>query len=286
MTAQLIDGKAIAAKVQREVSESAAAFQAEHGRVPALHAILVGDDPSSAIFVRNKERALLASGMTSQVVRLPATTSEAELVQHVRALNADENVDGILVQLPLPAAVDADHVIGAVDPRKDVDGITPFNAGLLASGRPALIPCTPLGCLRLLHEVEFNVAGKRVLVIGRGALVGRPMAHLLLTFNATVTIAHSQTPNADLAELVKQADLVVAAAGQAGLVRGEWIKPGAVVLDVGLNRNAEGKLCGDVELETAKERASFITPVPGGVGPMTTVTLAVNTLAAARARLA
>ncbi|HET6340418.1 MAG TPA: bifunctional 5,10-methylenetetrahydrofolate dehydrogenase/5,10-methenyltetrahydrofolate cyclohydrolase [Polyangiales bacterium] len=284
MTAQLIDGKAIAAKVQREVSESVAAFQAEHGRVPALHAILVGDDPSSAIFVRNKERALAASGMTSQVMRLPATTSEAELVQHVRALNADENVDGILVQLPLPAAVDADHVIGAIDPRKDVDGITPFNAGLLASGRPALIPCTPLGCLRLLHEVQFNVAGKRVLVIGRGALVGRPIAHLLLTFNATVTIAHSQTT--DLAELVKQADLVVAAAGQAGLVHGEWIKPGAVVLDAGLNRNAEGKLCGDVEHEAAKERASFITPVPGGIGPMTTVTLAVNTLAAARARLA
>lgn len=283
MTAQLLDGKAVAATVQREVSQAVAAFQAEHGRVPALHAMLVGDDPGSAVYVRNKERALAASGMTSRVLRLPATTTEAELLQHVRALNSADDVDGILVQLPLPAAVDSELVNAAIDPRKDVDGVTPFNIGLLASGRPALVPCTPLGCLRLLQEARCDVAGRRALVIGRSALVGRPMAHLLLAFNATVTIAHSHTT--ELSELVKQAEIVVAAAGHAGLVRGEWIKPGAVVIDVANNRNAAGKLCGDVEFEAARERASFITPVPGGVGPMTTATLAVNTLAAARARL-
>jgi methylenetetrahydrofolate dehydrogenase (NADP+)/methenyltetrahydrofolate cyclohydrolase len=282
MTAQLIDGKAVAAKVQREVSEAVAAFKNEVGRAPALHVVLVGDDPSSAIFVRNKERALAAAGLTSEVVKLPETVTQAELEAQVRRLNEDDRVDGILVQLPLPAAIDADLVIAMIDPRKDVDGLTPYNAGRLALGRPAIVPCTPLGCLRLLQEAQCSPAGKHALVIGRSALTGRPMAQLLLTFNATVTIAHSQT--ADLEACVRQADIVYSAAGRAGLVRGAWIKQGAVVLDVGLNRNAAGKLCGDVEFEAARERASFITPVPGGVGPMTAATLAVNTLAAAHAR--
>jgi methylenetetrahydrofolate dehydrogenase (NADP+) / methenyltetrahydrofolate cyclohydrolase len=286
MTAQLIDGKAVAQKVQLEVTQATAAFRAEHGRAPALHAILVGDDPGSAVYVRNKERALAAAGMDGHVLRLPAETSEAELLAHVEALNAAANVDAILVQLPLPAAIDPNRILDAVDPRKDVDGLTAHNAGLLALGRPALVPCTPLGCLRLLEETGCDLAGKSALVIGRSALVGRPMAQLLMTRDATVTVtvAHSRTNN--LAELVARADVLVSAAGVAALVKGEWIKPGAVVIDVGMNRNPQGKLCGDVELEAARERAAFITPVPGGVGPMTVVMLAVNTLAAARARAA
>jgi methylenetetrahydrofolate dehydrogenase (NADP+)/methenyltetrahydrofolate cyclohydrolase len=286
MAAQLIDGKAVAQKVQLEVAEGTAAFRAEHGRAPALHAILVGDDPGSAVYVRNKERALAAVGMDGHVLRLPAETSEAEIRRHVEALNVAANVDGILVQLPLPAAVDANRIVDAVDPRKDVDGLTPHNAGLLALGRPALVPCTPLGCLRLLEEIGCDLTGKSALVIGRSALVGRPMAQLLTTrdVTVTVTIAHSRTKN--LAELVSRAEVLVSATGRAGLVKGEWIRPGAVVIDVGTNRNDQGKLCGDVDFEAARERASFITPVPGGVGPMTVVMLAVNTLAAARARIA
>jgi methylenetetrahydrofolate dehydrogenase (NADP+)/methenyltetrahydrofolate cyclohydrolase len=286
MTAQLIDGKAVAQKVQREVAEAVAAFSAEHGRAPALHAILVGDDPGSAIYVRNKERALTAVGMSGHVVRLPAEISEPELLAHVEALNANPGVDAILVQLPLPAAVDENRVVAAVDPSKDVDGLTPHNAGLLALGRPALVPCTPLGCLRLLDEVGCDLAGKSALVIGRSALVGRPMAQLLMTRDATVTVTVAHSRSLNLGELVARADVLVSAAGQAALVKGEWIKLGAVVIDVAMNRNAEGKLCGDVEFEAARARASFITPVPGGVGPMTVAMLAVNTLAAARARVA
>lgn len=286
MTAQLIDGKAVAQKVQREVAEATAAFRAEHGRAPVLHAILVGDDPASAVYVRNKERALAAAGMDGRVLRLPAEISEKELLAHVEALNLAANVDAILVQLPLPAAIDSNRVADSVDPRKDVDGLTAHNAGLLALGRPGFVPCTPLGCLRLLEEIGCDLTGKSALVIGRSALVGRPMAQLLVTRDATVTvtIAHGRTTN--LAELVSRAEVLVSAAGRAGLVKGEWIKPSAVVIDVGMNRNEQGKLCGDVEFDAARERASFITPVPGGVGPMTVVMLAVNTLAAAQARVA
>jgi methylenetetrahydrofolate dehydrogenase (NADP+)/methenyltetrahydrofolate cyclohydrolase len=287
MTAQRIDGRAIAQKVQREVADAVRAFQAKYGRVPALHVILVGEDPGSVVYVRNKERALAESGMQGHVTRLPVETTEAVLLGQVAALNADPGVDGILVQLPLPVAIDSDRVLEAVDPRKDVDGLTAYNAGLLALGRPGLVPCTPLGCLRLIEEVGCQLAGKRALVIGRSALVGRPVAQLLTMKDATVvTIAHSRTSVEDLAALVGEADVLVSAAGVAGLVRGAWIKPGAVVIDVGMNRDSQGKLCGDVEFAAASERAAFITPVPGGVGPMTTAMLAVNTLAAARARLA
>lgn len=283
MAAQLIDGKQIAQKVQREVAEGVAQFRAEHGRVPLLHAILVGEDPNSAIYVRNKERGLAAAGMGSEVSRLPATTSEAELLTRVDALNAAPHVDAILVQLPLPEGVDADRVVASVDPAKDVDGLTLHNAALLALGRPCLAPCTPAGCVRLLDEIGCELTGKSALVIGRSALVGRPIAQLLLARDATVTVAHSKSQN--LAELVARADVLVSAAGRAGLVRGAWIKPGAVVIDVGQNRDAQNKLCGDVEL-SAHERAAFITPVPGGVGPMTVAMLCVNTLEAARRRMA
>jgi methylenetetrahydrofolate dehydrogenase (NADP+) / methenyltetrahydrofolate cyclohydrolase len=283
MAAQRIDGKLVAQKVQREVAEGLDEFRAEHGRVPALHVILVGDDPSSAIYVRNKDRALTALGMKSEVLRLASDTSEADLLAHVAALNASPQVDGILVQLPLPAAVNADRVVQSVDPAKDVDGLTLHNAGLLALGRPTLAPCTPLGCIRLLDEVGCKLPGARALVIGRSALVGRPIAQLLLARDATVTVAHSRTRN--LEEVVASADVLVSAAGRAGLVKGEWVKPGAVVIDVGQNRDAQNKLCGDVEV-TAFERASYMTPVPGGVGPMTVAMLAANTLEAAKRRVA
>lgn len=283
MAAQLIDGKQIAQRVQREVAEGVAQFVANHGRVPVLHAVLVGDDPNSAIYVRNKERGLAAVGMGSEVSRLPASTSEADLLTRVAELNAAAHVDAILVQLPLPEGVDADRVVASVDPGKDVDGLTLHNAALLALGKPCLTPCTPLGCVRLLDEIGCELAGKSALVIGRSALVGRPIAQLLLARDATVTVAHSKTQN--LAELVARADVLVSAAGRAGLVKGAWIKPGAVVIDVGQNRDAQNKLCGDVEL-SAHERAAFITPVPGGVGPMTVAMLSVNTLEAARRRTA
>ena len=282
MTAQIIDGKAIAAKVQRELGDAVAEFWNDHGRVPSLRAIIVGDDKSSQTLVRNKQRMVDGAGMTSEVQHVAADVSEADLRARVSVANADPEVDAILVQLPLPAMLDTDRVLASIDVRKDVDGLTPHNAGLLAAGKPLLIPGTARGCLRLLDEIDYKLAGKRVLVIGRSALVGRPTAQLLLTRDATVTTAHSQTT--DLPQWVADSDVVVAAAGKAGLVRGAWIKPGAVVIDVGLNRDADGKLCGDVEFTAASERAAFITPVPGGVGPMTAVMLAANTLAAARLR--
>ena len=283
MPAELIDGKLIAKQVEREVSEGVAAFRKQHGRAPALRLILVGDDADSHSFVRSKDRVLVATGIASDVQHLPAGISEADLCERVRAANADPEVDAILIQLPLPASIDTDRVLATINPLKDVDGLTPHNAGLLALGKPGLVPGTPRGCLRLLDEVKCELAGKRALVIGRSALVGRPMALLLLARGATLSIAHSQTT--DLDRLVSEADVVIAAAGKLGLVRGEWIKLGAVVLDVGLNRDANGKRCGDVDFAVARERASFITPVPGGVGPMTAVMLAANTLTAAQRRL-
>jgi methylenetetrahydrofolate dehydrogenase (NADP+)/methenyltetrahydrofolate cyclohydrolase len=282
MSAQLIDGKAVARTIQLAAREGAIAFAAAHGRAPALHFILVGDDPASHKHVGNKERAIGNAGMRAGVDRLPADTAPAALLARVRELNGDPSVDGILVQLPLPAHFDTDAVLAAIDPGKDVDGLTPHNAGLLALGRARLMACTPLGCMRLIEETGVDLAGKRALVIGRSALVGRPVSSLLLARDATVTIAHSHTR--ELYELAAQADVVVSAAGVAGLVCGAWIKPGAVVIDVGQNRNAEGKLCGDVEFEAARERAGFITPVPGGVGPMTVAMLVANTLRAAQAR--
>jgi methylenetetrahydrofolate dehydrogenase (NADP+)/methenyltetrahydrofolate cyclohydrolase len=283
MTAQIIDGRSIGEQVQNQVRERVATFVAEHGRPPGLHVVLVGEDPASAVYVRNKEQSSLKVGMRGALHRLPADTSQAALLSLVARLNQDLEVDGILVQMPLPAQIDAETVIASIDPAKDVDGLTPVNAGLLVLGRPQLVPCTPLGCLRLLDEIHYDLQGKSALVIGRSSLVGKPMAHLLLSRHATVTIAHSRSR--DLNALVAEADVVVAAVGKEAIVRGASIRPGAVVIDVGMNRNAQGKLCGDVEFEAAKERAAFITPVPRGVGPMTVAMLLENTLTAANARL-
>jgi methylenetetrahydrofolate dehydrogenase (NADP+)/methenyltetrahydrofolate cyclohydrolase len=282
MTAQLIDGKQIAARVRAEVQERAAAFAKARGRKPGLEVVLVGDDPASHVYVNSKEKASNEAGIRGAVHRLPATATQAEVVALVQQLNARDDVDGILVQLPLPKHIDSETVIATVDPKKDVDGLTAINAGLLALGREGLRPCTPFGCMRLLDEVRCDPEGKRAVVVGRSNLVGKPIAQMLLARNATVTMAHSRTP--DLGAVVAEADIVIAAAGKRDLIRGAWIKPGAVVIDVGTNRNDKGKLCGDVEFEAAKARASYITPVPGGVGPMTIAMLLSNTIDAANAR--
>lgn len=284
MAAQLLDGKAIAAKVRGEVAEGVAAFQRSHGRAPGLDVVLVGDDAASQVYVRGKEKASNEVGMRGRVHRLPATTSQDELLRLVGELAADPTVDGILVQLPLPKHIDEKTVLDAVPFEKDVDGFHPMNVGLLVSGRPALVACTPKGCMRLLREAGCDPSGKHAVVVGRSNIVGKPMAHLLLAANATVTIAHSKT--ADLAEVCRTADILVAAVGRLHLVRGDWVKPGAVVIDVGMNRKPDGKLAGDVAFEEAREKASWITPVPGGVGPMTIACLLENTLAAATARAA
>jgi len=282
MAAELIDGKAVAKKVRAEVKAQALAFEQRHGRKAGLEVVLVGDDPASQVYVRNKERMSHKVGLRGAVHRLAADSSQAKVLSLVHELNAREDVDGILVQMPLPAHLDAAAVIGAIDSEKDVDGLTPTNAGLLCLGREGLRPCTPVGCMRLLNEVNCDPKGKRALVIGRSTLVGKPMAQLLLERHATVTIAHSRTE--DLEQLVAQSDIVVAAVGRRDLVKGAWVKPGAVVIDVGMNRDAAGELCGDVEFAAAAERAGYITPVPGGVGPMTIAMLLRNTVTAAAAR--
>lgn len=286
MSAELIDGKAFAAALRLRVGAAVARFEAEAGRVPGLAVVLVGEDPASSVYVRNKGKQTREAGMLSFEHKLSADTGQAELVALVEALNADPAVDGILVQLPLPPQIDDKAVIGAIDPAKDVDGFHVVNAGKLAVGEPALVPCTPLGCLMLLKDRLGSLAGKSAVVIGRSNIVGKPMAQLLLGESCTVTIAHSRT--ADLPAVVRGADIVVAAVGRAEMVRGDWIKPGAVVIDVGINRiaGAEGKtrLVGDVATAEAAEHAAAITPVPGGVGPMTIAVLLRNTLVAARAR--
>jgi methylenetetrahydrofolate dehydrogenase (NADP+)/methenyltetrahydrofolate cyclohydrolase len=282
MTAQLLDGKVIAAKVRAEVAAGVAAFVAQHGRPPGLDVVLIGENAASQVYVRSKEKSSNEVGMRGRVHRLPATTSQEELLGLLAALNADEAVDGILVQLPLPKHIDEQRVLDAILPSKDVDGFHPMNAGLLATGRPALVPCTPRGCMRMLAETGTKLAGKRAVVVGRSNIVGKPMAQVLLAEHATVTIAHSRT--ADLAEVCREADVLVAAVGKAKLVQGDWVKPGAIVLDVGMNRTDEGKLVGDVDFDAAKERASWISPVPGGVGLMTVACLLENTLRAATLR--
>ncbi|HJK93778.1 MAG TPA: bifunctional methylenetetrahydrofolate dehydrogenase/methenyltetrahydrofolate cyclohydrolase FolD [Polyangiaceae bacterium LLY-WYZ-15_(1-7)] len=282
MAGQLLDGKAIAKKVRAEVKQRAEAFFEAHGRKPGLHVVLVGEDPASQVYVRNKERAAGKAGLDGHVHRLPADTTQADLEALVAKLNADPAIDGILVQLPLPEQLEAQPVLDLIDPSKDVDGLTPMSAGLLMDGRPGLRPCTPSGCMRMLEETGVELEGKRALVVGRSLLVGKPVALMLLAKNATVTMAHSRTK--ELAARVAEADVVVAAVGRAELVKGEWVKEGAVVLDVGINRNEEGKLIGDVEFAAAKERASWITPVPGGVGPMTIAMLLANTVTAAERR--
>jgi methylenetetrahydrofolate dehydrogenase (NADP+) / methenyltetrahydrofolate cyclohydrolase len=277
----LIDGKAVAARVRAEVGQAAAALRAR-GVAPTLAVVLVGDDPASAIYVRSKTKAAREVGVDVRDHKLPATTAQAELAALIEALNRDPGVDGILVQLPLPPTLDADAVIDALDPAKDVDGLHPTSLGYLAQGRPRFAPCTPRGCMRLLAEVDAELDGARAVVIGRSRLVGKPIALLLGNANATVTLCHSRTR--DLADEVRRADIVVAAVGRAEIVRGAWIKPGAVVLDVGINRTPDGKLIGDVELAAAAERARAITPVPGGVGPMTIACLLENTVTAATRR--
>jgi methylenetetrahydrofolate dehydrogenase (NADP+) / methenyltetrahydrofolate cyclohydrolase len=284
MTAQILDGKSIAKKVRDEVTAEVARFVAAHGRPPGLSVVLVGEDPASVVYTRNKEKACKEAGMKGELHRLPPTTTERELTSLLERLNAADDVDGILVQLPLPKGIDEQKVLDLVRPEKDVDGFHPVNAGLLSSGRPHLVPCTPRGCMRFLEEARIDPTGMRALVVGRSNIVGKPMAQLLLAKHATVTIAHSRTR--DLAERCREADILVAAIGRAHMIRGDWIKEGAVVLDVGINRTDEGKLVGDVDTEAAKARAGFITPVPGGVGPMTIACLLENTLVAARARAA
>jgi methylenetetrahydrofolate dehydrogenase (NADP+)/methenyltetrahydrofolate cyclohydrolase len=279
--AQLIDGKAVAARVRAEVQAETEALRARTGLVPGLAVVRVGEDPASKIYVTGKKRAAEQVGFRSWEHHLEASVSQAELLALVERLNADPAVHGILVQLPLPRHIDAETIITAVRPEKDVDGFHPLNAGRLSLGRPGLRPCTPVGVMRLLEEVGFRPAGQRAVVVGRSNIVGKPMALLLLQADATVTLCHRKS---DLAAEVARADLVVAAAGAPELIRGAWVKPGAVVIDVGMNRKADGKLVGDVEFAAAAERASAITPVPGGVGPMTIAMLMRNTLLAATGR--
>lgn len=285
MAAKILDGKAIAQKVRDEVREGVARFTAAHGRPPGLDVVLVGDDPASVAYTRSKEKQSSDVGMRSRLHRLAAETTEAELLARIAELNADDSVDGILVQLPLPAHIREHRVLDAIDPAKDADGLHPLNMGLLAMGRPgSLVPATPSGCMRLLAEAGVEIAGARALVVGRSNLVGRPMASLLLAQHATVAIAHSRTR--DLPALCREADILVVAAGKARLIAGDWIKEGATVIDVGMNRDEAGKLVGDVDFDAAKERAAWITPVPGGVGPMTIAALLATTLRAAEARAA
>jgi methylenetetrahydrofolate dehydrogenase (NADP+)/methenyltetrahydrofolate cyclohydrolase len=278
VSARIIDGKAVAAALRARLAGEVAALPFQ----PGLAVVLVGDDPASTVYVRSKDRAAREAGIAARTLRLPATTSEAELLAVVAGLNADPTVDGILVQLPLPAPLRAQAVIDAIDPAKDVDGLHPVNAGRLANGLPGLVPCTPLGAMKLLAEAGVVLRGARALVLGRSVLVGRPVAALLTNADATVTIAHSRTR--DLAAECRRADVLVAAVGRAEMVRGDWIAPGAVVIDVGINRLDDGRLVGDVAYAEAVAVAGAITPVPGGVGPMTIACLLENTVTAAKAR--
>jgi methylenetetrahydrofolate dehydrogenase (NADP+) / methenyltetrahydrofolate cyclohydrolase len=286
MTAKRIDGKAAGQAIRDKVASLVPDFELSTGRAPGLATVLVGEDPASAVYVRSKNRATAEAGMIGFAHNLPDTISEDELLLLVAALNADARVDGILIQLPLPPQIAADRVIASVDPAKDVDGFHAINAGRLATGLDALVPCTPLGCLYLLKAELGDLTGLDAVVIGRSNIVGKPMAQLLLAENATVTIAHSRTR--ELPEVVRRADIVVAAVGRPEMVRGDWIKPGATVVDVGINRivGADGtsRMVGDVAYDEAAEIAAAITPVPGGVGPLTIAMLMRNTLVAAHRR--
>jgi methylenetetrahydrofolate dehydrogenase (NADP+)/methenyltetrahydrofolate cyclohydrolase len=279
----IIDGKAIAARVRAEVAAQVREIETRAGVKPGLALIRVGNDPASEVYVRGKAKACAETGMAGFEHILPEATSQAELLALVAKLNADASVHGVLVQLPLPKQIDPDAVLDKLAPAKDVDGFGPLNAGALFTGRKGLRPCTPLGILRLLDEAQTPLQGARALVVGRSNIVGKPVAMLLLERHATVTLAHSRT--AALEEEVARADVVVAAVGKAEMIKGAWIKPGATVIDVGMNRNAAGKLCGDVEFAVASQRARAITPVPGGVGPMTIAYLLSNTIQAAKAQL-
>ena len=285
MTARIIDGKAVADRLNADTAAKAAAYARAHGRPPGLAVVLIGEDPASQVYVRNKGKSTIAAGMLSIEHKLPADTSQEELLRLVRALNQDARIDGILVQLPLPKHLDADLIIATIDPDKDVDGFHVVNAGRLAVGFDGFVPCTALGSMMLIDEAGVKVDGAEAVVIGRSNLVGKPVSQLLLRRNATVTMAHSRTR--DLAAVCRRADILIAAVGRPRLVQPDWIKPGAVVIDVGINRIEEGgksRLVGDVAYDGAAQVAGAITPVPGGVGPMTIACLLNNTLTSAERR--
>jgi len=282
VTAQILDGKAVAAKERVRSAARAADFISKYGRAPGLAVVKVGEDPASAVYVRNKRKACEECGIASFAHDLPVTTTREELLKLIHALNVDDRVDGILLQLPLPKGLDSTEIMDTIDPAKDVDGFHPTNTGLLAQKRPGLRPCTPWGVIRLAQEYKLDLVGLRACVVGASNIVGRPMALELLLARSTVTVCHTGTR--DLRGEVERADLVVAAVGKAAYVSGEWIREGAIVFDVGINRGADGKLCGDVEFAAAAQRAAWITPVPGGVGPMTIAMLLSNTVDAALAR--
>ncbi|WP_165209828.1 bifunctional methylenetetrahydrofolate dehydrogenase/methenyltetrahydrofolate cyclohydrolase [Streptococcus tangpeifui] len=279
MTAKIIDGKALAKKMQSQLTEKVAQLKSKHGIVPGLVVILVGDDPASQVYVRNKERSALAAGFTSKTIRLSDSISQEELLAIIEKYNQDSNYHGILVQLPLPNHINDKKVILAIDPKKDVDGFHPMNTGHLWSGRPLMVPCTPAGIMEMLQEYQVDLEGKNAVIIGRSNIVGKPMAQLLLDKNATVTLTHSRTRH--LAEVCKRADVLIVAIGQENFVTKDYVKEGAVVVDVGMNRDDNGKLVGDVKFDEVADLASLITPVPGGVGPMTITMLLEQTYQAA-----
>ena len=278
MTAQFIDGNALSRQLRESVAQRVATLKTQ-GITPGLAVVLVGDNPASQVYVRNKVKACEDTGMHSVLEKYDASMTEAELLARIEALNNDPSIHGILVQLPLPAHMDAHKVIETISPAKDVDGFHVASAGALMVGQPGFWPCTPYGCMKMLESIGYSLRGKHAVVIGRSNIVGKPMAMMLLQQNATVTICHSATP--DLKAMTLQADVIVAAVGKRNVLTADMVKPGAVVLDVGMNRNDEGKLCGDVDFAGVKEVASYITPVPGGVGPMTITMLMVNTLESA-----
>lgn len=282
MPAALLDGKVMAKEVRDTAATRNAAFLARAGRPAGLVVVRVGQDPASEIYVRGKRKAALEAGLLTEEHHLPETTTQIELLTRIAELNARPEIDGVLVQLPLPKHIDADAIISALDPMKDVDGFHPVNAGFLATGRKGTRPCTPVGCLYMLDRANVALEGRHAVVVGRSNIVGKPVALMLLERGSTVTICHSKTR--DLAAVVGSADVLVTAIGKAALVKGAWIKPGAAVIDVGMNRLPDGKLMGDVEFEPARERASFITPVPGGVGPMTIAMLLSNAIDCAERR--
>ena len=281
MTFRVMEGTAVAASLRAEAAAEAARFRSSCGRAPGLRVILVGEDPGSAVYVRSKEKAAREAGFEAETIRLPATISESELLGRVEEANGDPSVDGLLVQMPLPGSIDSRKILDAVDPARDVDGFHPLNVGLLQQGRPHLVPCTPAGIMELLRRSDVEVAGKRAVVVGRSEIVGKPMAALLLSGNATVTIAHSKTP--DLPAVCREADLLVVAIGRPRFVTADFVRPGAVVVDVGINR-LEGGLAGDVDFESVRRVAAAATPVPKGVGPLTVAMLLKNTVKAANAR--
>ena len=278
--AQLIDGKAISGAVKQQIAQQVSSMQEEQGITPGLAVILVGEDPASAIYVKNKEKACEEVGFYSEMYTLPTTVTQQELEDLIHTLNEKEDIDGILVQKPLPKGLDEKVLVNLIRPDKDVDAFHPENVGHIMQGDFHFLPCTPAGVMELLRASDVNPEGKRAVIVGRSDIVGKPMAMLLLHQNATVTICHSKTQN--LAEVCQEADILITAVGKTGLITGDMVKPGAVVIDVGINRDAKGKLCGDVDFKSVEPKASYITPVPGGVGPMTISMLLKNTLAAAR----